>query len=125
MKDRALPTIAPVAASAACCDACAAEPATPESAALRAGPERTVSIATQAQLVVLEPDQRRSVARMTDRRITLAGLLVGACFLALAVAAATLPEPVRRGVWLPLHLTLAGAAGTAVASVLPFFVAAL
>ena len=62
---------------------------------------------------------------MTDRRITLAGLLVGACFLALAVAAATLPEPVRRGVWLPLHLTLAGAAGTAVASVLPFFVAAL
>ena len=62
---------------------------------------------------------------MTDRRITLAGLLVSACFLAAAVAAATLPEPVRRGVWLPVHLALAGAAGTAIASVLPFFVAAL
>jgi nitrite reductase (NO-forming) len=62
---------------------------------------------------------------MTDRRITLAGLLVSAGFLAAAVAAALLPESVRRGVWLPLHLALAGAAGTAVASVLPFFVAAL
>ena len=31
----------------------------------------------------------------------------------------------RRGVWLPVHLALAGAAGTAIASVLPFFVAAL
>ena len=62
---------------------------------------------------------------MTDRRITLAGLLVSACFLAAAVVAATLPESVRRGVWLPVHLALAGAAGTAIASVLPFFVAAL
>ena len=62
---------------------------------------------------------------MTDRRITLAGLLVSAGFLGAAVAAALLPESVRRGVWLPLHLALAGAAGTAVASVLPFFVAAL
>ena len=62
---------------------------------------------------------------MTDRRITLAGLLVSACFLAAAVVAALLPESVRRGVWLPVHLALAGAAGTAIASVLPFFVAAL
>ena len=69
--------------------------------------------------------QRRSVARTTDRRITLAGLLVSAGFLAAAVAAAILPESVRRGVWLPVHLALAGAAGTAIASVLPFFVAAL
>jgi nitrite reductase (NO-forming) len=62
---------------------------------------------------------------MTDRRITLAGLLLSVCFLAVAVAAALLPESVRRGVWLPVHLALAGAAGTAIASLLPFFVAAL
>ena len=89
------------------------------------GPERTTNVATRAQLVVLEPDPRRSVARLTDRRITLAGLLVSAGFLAAALVAATLPESVRRGVWLPVHLALAGAAGTAIASVLPFFVAAL
>ena len=74
---------------------------------------------------MLETDLRRSVARSTDRRITLAGLLVSAGFLAAALVAATLPESVRRGVWLPVHLALAGAAGTAIASVLPFFVAAL
>ena len=65
------------------------------------------------------------MARANDRRITFAGLLVSAGFLAAAVVATTLPEPVRRGLWLPIHLGLAGAAGTAVASVLPFFVAAL
>ena len=65
------------------------------------------------------------MARATDRRITFAGLLVSAGFLAAAVVATTLPEPVRRGLWLPIHLGLAGAAGTAIASVLPFFVAAL
>ena len=46
-------------------------------------------------------------------------------FLAAALVAAILPESIRRGVWLPVHLALAGAAGTAIASVLPFFVAAL
>ena len=80
---------------------------------------------TPTQLVVLEPDARPSVARTADRRITLAGLLVSAGFLAAAVVAAILPESLRRGVWLPVHLALAGAAGTAIASVLPFFVAAL
>lgn len=82
-------------------------------------------VPTRAQIVVLEPDLRRSLSRTGDRRITLAGLLVSAGFLATAVAAAMLPETVRRGVWLPVHLALAGAAGTAIASVLPFFVAAL
>ena len=125
MKYRALPTIEPLADSGACCDACATESVPPRSAATVAGPEQGVTTTTQTQFVVLETDQRRSVARTTDRRITLAGLLVSAGFLAAAVAAGTLPESVRRGVWLPVHLALAGAAGTAIASVLPFFVAAL
>lgn len=80
---------------------------------------------TPADLVVLEPGPRPSISRAADRRITVAGLVVSAGFLAAAVAAMTLPEPVGRGLWLPVHLGLAGAAGTAVASVLPFFVAAL
>ena len=74
---------------------------------------------------MLEPDARRSISRSADRQITLAGLLVSAGFLAAALVAAILPASIRRGVWLPVHLALAGAAGTAIASVLPFFVAAL
>jgi nitrite reductase (NO-forming) len=108
---RSLTVMAPETAS--CCEACATE-----------RPPREIGAAT-AELIVLEPDRGRSVARAGDRRITVAGLAVSAGFLAAAVAAMTLSEPVRRGLWLPVHLALAGAAGTAVASVLPFFVAAL
>ncbi len=50
---------------------------------------------------------------------------MSAAFLGAAVATMTLPEPTRHGLWLPVHLALAGGAGTAVAAVLPFFVAAL
>src|SRR5688572_5262051 len=38
--------------------------------------------------------------------------------------AAALPAAIRRGAWLPLHLALAGGASTAIAAVMPFFVAA-
>ena len=34
-----------------------------------------------------------------------------------------MPAPSRLGLWLPLHLALAGGASTAIAGVLPFFVA--
>lgn len=125
MTDRGLPIVEQAAASGACCDACAAESVPAGSAAAAAGPERMATVATRAEFVVLEPDARRSLSRTADRRITLAGLFVSAGFLAAAVAAAILPEAVRRGAWLPVHLALAGAAGTAIASVLPFFVAAL
>lgn len=46
-------------------------------------------------------------------------------FLAAALAAILLPEPVRHGAWLPLHLALAGGATTAIAGVMPFFSAAI
>lgn len=68
---------------------------------------------------------RRPRSRADDRRITFAGLTVSAAILGVALASVTLPETVRRGLWLPLHLGLAGAAGTAVAGVLPFFTTAL
>lgn len=63
--------------------------------------------------------------RNFDRQVTLAGLSTAAGMLALALASTALPEATRRGLWLPIHLGLAGAGGTAVASVLPFFTTAL
>jgi nitrite reductase (NO-forming) len=75
-------------------------------------------------LPVLE-DRRRAISRTDDRRITFAGLTTSAAFLALAIASAALPDATRHGIWLPLHLVLAGAAATAVSAVLPFFTAAL
>lgn len=67
----------------------------------------------------------RPVDRSSDRRIALIAITVAIGFLAAAVAATLLPETVRRGLWLPLHLALAGAATTAIAGVMPFFSAAL
>lgn len=51
--------------------------------------------------------------------------MVAGAFLAAALASLALPDGVRLGWWLPLHLALAGAAGSAIAAMLPFFVAAL
>ena len=53
------------------------------------------------------------------------GIAVAAGFVAAAIASGVLPAQVRHGLWLPVHLALAGGAGTAVASVLPFFVTTL
>jgi nitrite reductase (NO-forming) len=110
--DRSLPLVqAPV--EGACCEACA-----------------LVTVAEPPVAVAIEPaparvDQRRSISRAQDRRITFGGLGLAAVLLGLAILAIALPESTRRGWWLPLHLVLAGAAGTAIASVLPFFTAAL
>jgi hypothetical protein len=65
------------------------------------------------------------ISRTTDRRITAAGLLAAGIFMVLAAAAALLPSQARHGIWLPLHLALAGAGGTAVAAAMPFFSGAL
>ncbi len=55
----------------------------------------------------------------------MAGLLVSALLMAAALGAVVLPNGVRHGLWLTVHLGLAGGAGTAIASVLPFFVVAV
>lgn len=77
------------------------------------------------QLGQLGQSGRGPIRRDADRRITAAGLVVSAGFLALAVGAAFLPADVRRGAWLPVHLALPGAATVAIGAVLPFFIAAL
>jgi hypothetical protein len=65
--------------------------------------------------------------RADDRRVVVASVAVAAGYLVAAAAAAvagglgaTVMSP-----WLPLHLALAGGASTAIAGVMPFFVAAL
>src|SRR3990172_7366194 len=68
---------------------------------------------------------RPPISRSADRRVTAAGLTAAGTFLAAAVLATLLPDAARRGTWLPLHLALAGGAGTAIASMMPFFAAAL
>lgn len=68
---------------------------------------------------------RRGPDRSIDRRVTFAGLGIAVMFLVLAAVSLALPADRRLGQWLPAHFVLAGAAGTAIASMLPFFVAAL
>ena len=53
------------------------------------------------------------------------GIVVALAFLCAAVLSALLPTGARLGIWLPLHLAMAGAASTAVAAVMPFFSAAI
>lgn len=67
---------------------------------------------------------RPPIVRGVDRWITFAGLLTAASLLALAGLAAIGSAP-GGTVWLPLHLAMAGAAGSAIAAVLPFFTTAL
>jgi hypothetical protein len=79
--------------------------------------------APSAQSLSLRPGPRRA----DDRRIAVLSVLLAAGYLLAASVAA-----VARGLgadlvspWLPLHLALAGGASTAIAGVMPFFVAAL
>lgn len=67
---------------------------------------------------------RAPVDRATDRRVALAGIIVALAFMAAGLASLALPEGTRRGLWLPLHLGLAAGASSAIAAVMPFFVAA-
>lgn len=78
------------------------------------------------RLDVLETEPaRRGPDRRLDRRLTFAGLVGAVVFLVAAIGSLALPEAARLGTWLPLHLAMAGGAGTAIAAMVPFFVAAL
>ncbi len=72
----------------------------------------------------IETSWRPTISRRDDRAITSAGVLTAAGLLAVAAASA-LRAALGGSVWLPLHIALAGAAGTAIAAVLPFFTTAL
>jgi nitrite reductase (NO-forming) len=76
--------------------------------------------------VLTVPLQRRGapVDRAHDRVIAASSIALAVGFLVAALLALLLPEAVRHGLWLSIHLALAGAATTAVAGVMPFFVAA-
>ena len=82
------------------------------------GASRTLNV------LATEPT-RKGPDRGRDRRLAYLGLAMAMGFIAAAVASLALPADLRLGWWLPLHLALAGAAGTAIAAMLPFFVAAL
>ena len=65
--------------------------------------------------------------RADDRRVAVASVVIAAAYLAAAALAVALSAMAATtlGSWLPLHLALAGGASTAIAGVMPFFVAAL
>jgi len=65
------------------------------------------------------------IRRGDDRRVTFGGLATAAALLGLAAVVSVTAAAGSRTTWLAIHLALAGAAGTAVAAVLPFFTAAL
>jgi hypothetical protein len=73
------------------------------------------------------PPFRPGPRRADDRRVAVASVVLAAAFVALAALAAAVRPLLGPGVspWLPLHLALAGGATTAIAGVMPFFVAAL
>lgn len=116
MTDRRLLVIDQAPADAgACCSACA----------------QTVPVAGSAPALVAHAPaeapgvRRRPIVRDQDRRLTVVGVLIAIGFVLAAIIAAVLGTEDGRITWLPLHLGLAGGAGTAVASVLPFFTTAL
>lgn len=64
------------------------------------------------------------IDRSNDRLVALGAIGIAVTFLVASLLATLLPAQVRLGIWLPLHLALAGAATTAIAGVMPFFSAA-
>ena len=103
----------PVIPDGACCAECAANrPPAPPDAARPTLPQAPAA-------------WRPTIRRGDDRTITAAGVLLAAGFVGLAAVSAGSAVVGGGAPWLPLHLALAGAAGTAIAAVLPFFTTAL
>ena len=113
----------PVVPDGACCADCAAgQPGSPPAASTRP-PLAQVA----APLPVPQPApvaRRPTIRRGDDRAVTSAGVLLAAGLLGLAAVSAA-RATLGGTIWLPLHIALAGAAGTAIAAVLPFFTTAL
>jgi nitrite reductase (NO-forming) len=64
------------------------------------------------------------IDRSTDRLVALGSIVAATAFLLAALVVVLAPPSATRALWLPLHLALAGGATTAIAGVMPFFVAA-
>jgi hypothetical protein len=71
-----------------------------------------------------EGARRGPVDRRADRLVAMAAIVIAVAYLVAAILAALLPAAQRLGIWLPLHLAMAGAASTAIAGMMPFFSAA-
>jgi len=109
MPRAALPIVEQAPAdAAACCAACA-----------EARPAADPAVSPVA------PIARRPISRDLDRRVTMVGLSIAIGFIVSALVSWAVGWGAGGAVWLPLHVALAGGAGTAVAAVLPFFTAAL
>ncbi len=65
------------------------------------------------------------VDRRPDRSIAAGGIAAAGALVVAGVLAALLPPEARRGIWLPVHLGIAGASSVAIAAMLPFFTATL
>jgi nitrite reductase (NO-forming) len=73
-----------------------------------------------------EAEGRDSIVdRRPERSIAAGGIAAAGVLIVLGVLAALLPAEARRGIWLPVHLGIAGASSVAIAAVLPFFTATL
>jgi len=81
--------------------------------------------AGRGTLPVMPAVTRFRLDRNADRRITAGGIAVAGGFVAAALVSLALPAAARLGTWLPLHLALAGGAGVAIGSAMPFFSSAL
>ena len=103
----------PALPDGACCAECAGErPAMPP-------------VVTARPPLPQAPVARRpAIRRGDDRAVTSAGVLLAAGLLGLAGVSAA-RAALGGTIWLPLHIALAGAAGTAIAAVLPFFTTAI
>jgi nitrite reductase (NO-forming) len=124
--DRILPVTQQAPDEGACCGACATQQAMPVAQVLAAAQQPPAGPTPARPVIPLTARHNRPpISRSEDRQITFGGVATAAALLGIAVASIALPEAARRGLWLPLHLGLAGAAGTAIAAVLPFFTAAL
>lgn len=66
-------------------------------------------------------EQGQHTGAVVERQVTMFALVLAASYVASAIIGLLVPSVAALGTWLPLHLLLAGAAGTAIAGVMPFF----
>jgi nitrite reductase (NO-forming) len=74
--------------------------------------------------VALTRERAVPTDRSTDRLVALWSVAAAMAFLVAALATLAIPAVAHHGLWLPIHLVLAGSATAAITGVMPFFVAA-
>jgi hypothetical protein len=103
----------PVVPDGACCTECAA-----------GRPPVPPPVTGRPLLPQAPAPWRPTIRRGDDRLVSVTGVAIAAGLLGVAGVSAV-RAAMGGALWLPLHVALAGAAGTAIAAVLPFFTATL